>query len=350
MIRINRPTMLTVAIAALGGLALSAAAALGTVITLVPAKDNTLYQDDGNLSNGRGAYLFSGSTLAFGNRRALVAFDVASGIPPGSSINSVTLRFHVSRGGRSEEIVSLYPVLANWGEGVSNAGEPGGNGAPAEPGDATWTDRIYPGTLWSQPGGDFALPASGTVTVNGSGYYTYNSAPGMVADAQSWLDSPGTNDGWIVIADEAAVANALRIDSRENPSEVNRPLLTIDYTAPAIPVGSTPNGADVPGTPLTLVSEPAGDITLDWGAACGPNTTDYGIYEGALTDFTSHVPLLCSTGGATQVTLTPGPGNRYYLIVPNNPTAEGSYGKASDGAERPASGAGCHPRAIASCP
>ena len=35
-------------------------------------------------------------------------------------------------------------------------------------------------------------------------------------------------------------------------------------------------------------------------------------YEGVLGDFTSHVPALCSTGGATTATFAPAAGDRYY--------------------------------------
>ena len=52
----------------------------------------------------------------------------------------------------------------------------------------------------------------------------------MVADVQDWLDNPANNFGWIVIGDESSSRTAKRFDSRENPTEGNRPQLTVNYT------------------------------------------------------------------------------------------------------------------------
>jgi len=71
------------------------------------------------------------------------------------------------------------------------------------------------------------------------------------------------------------------------------------------------------------------------------------VYEGALGTFTSHVPRLCTTNGATTATVQPSQGNAYYLVVPRNSIKEGSYGQASDGSERPPGVSSCLPREIA---
>ena len=61
----------------------------------------------------------------------------------------------------------------------------------------------------------------------------------MVANVQSWLDSPADNFGWIVIADEAIIPSAKRFDSRENSDESERPVLTVEFTAdPDVPASS----------------------------------------------------------------------------------------------------------------
>ena len=55
-------------------------------IGLIASRDNTLYENGGGaLSNGSGNYLFAGNTNGQGLRRALVHFDVAGGIPAGST-------------------------------------------------------------------------------------------------------------------------------------------------------------------------------------------------------------------------------------------------------------------------
>jgi hypothetical protein len=54
----------------------------------------------------------------------------------------------------------------------------------------------------------------------------------MVADVQGWLDSPSGDFGWILIGPEGSGNTTKRFDSREYATASNRPLLTIDYTAP----------------------------------------------------------------------------------------------------------------------
>ena len=113
--------------------------------------------------------------------------------------------------------------------------------------------------------------------------------------------------------------------------------------------GAVPDGAGVPGTPLTLDLLPNGDLTLAWGASCIANDGDYAIYEGTLGTFTSHLPKSCDTGGATTTTVTPAPGSTYYIVVPRNGAREGSYGLDSTG-ERPPSGTACLVQSIGTCP
>ena len=116
-----------------------------------------------------------------------------------------------------------------------------------------------------------------------------------------------------------------------------------------------PDGAGVPGSGLTVApSAVPGDLDLSWGASCITTDVDYVVYEGVIGDFTSHVPVAapnCTTGGATSATITPGAGNRYYLIVPLSPAGfEGSYGFQSDGTPRPASLSPCATQTVGSCP
>src|SRR3989304_777651 len=96
------------------------------------------------------------------------------------------------------ETASLRPLLANWGEGTSNADQQEGAGAASTPGDATWIHTFYNTAFWSTAGGDFSSAASAATTVGGTGQYSWSSA-GMVADVQAWLDNPATNFGWIVM-------------------------------------------------------------------------------------------------------------------------------------------------------
>lgn len=91
-------------------------------------------------------------------------------------------------------------------------------------------------------------------------------------------------------------------------------------------------------------------ITLNWLPSCSAGDTDYEVYEGLMGSWASHVPVTCSTAGATTATFPPASGNRYYLVVPRNATNEGSYGKNSASVERPVSSSFCVPQVLGTCP
>lgn len=92
------------------------------------------------------------------------------------------------------------------------------------------------------------------------------------------------------------------------------------------------------------------DLDLAWGPSCSPYASDYAVMEGTPGDFTSHVPRLCTTDGSSSTTLTPGTGDRYYLVVPLTAAGEGSYGQMGSGAERPPTAVPCTDRAETPCP
>jgi hypothetical protein len=210
-------------------------------VTLVASKDNTLYDNpQGDVSNGSGAGLFAGTVGAAGGlrrRRALLAFDIAGGIPAGATIESARLVLEVSRTASGTKAVRLHRVLADWGEGSSNAprnpaGGGDGIGAQAAPGDATWLHRFFDNVAWSAPGGDFASTPSAETQVTGIGSYTWGSTPGMIADVQEWLDGAAGNFGWILVGEESGTTSAKRFYSREHASAGVRPRLVVEYTPP----------------------------------------------------------------------------------------------------------------------
>jgi hypothetical protein len=215
------------------------------VVSFTPSHDNTLYSENGDLSNGAGAFTFSGRTALSSNRRTLLAFDVAKHVPPGSTITSATLTLHVSQSpGLTQpdpskpsalpEPFVLHRVTAAWGEGTSNAGPPGGFGAPATIHDSTWTFRFWNADAWRTPGGDFNAGGSASVVipVTSDAFVAWGSTAAMVADVQDWLDNPATNFGWVLIGNETADKTARRFDSRESPTTAHRPVLTIDFIPP----------------------------------------------------------------------------------------------------------------------
>lgn len=209
------------------------AAASGTIpisITLTASKDNTLYESaTGNISNGAGDYLFAGQTNQGAIRRGLLAFDLTDKLPAGATIVSATLQLHLSKTSAGSTAVSVHRVLANWGEGSSNANSNEGSGATASTGDATWLHTLFNTTLWQTAGGDFAPTASATTSVANVASYQWHSST-LLGDVQGWQANPATNFGWILIGDESAGGTAKRFDSRENPTAAARPQLTIVYT------------------------------------------------------------------------------------------------------------------------
>ena len=102
--------------------------------------------------------------------------------------------------------------------------------------------------------------------------------------------------------------------------------------------------------PLRLGKAAGGQLTLTWSASCLSADTDYGIYEGSVPNYYSHGALVCSTGGATTRTITPGAGNRYYLVVPHQASVEGSYGARKSGVQRPQGAPACLPQSAGTCP
>ncbi|HXV12736.1 MAG TPA: DNRLRE domain-containing protein [Candidatus Krumholzibacteria bacterium] len=212
---------------------------------ITASKDNTLYEEDGlcdacpgtngvldSLSNGAGEWVFAGTNNLGRARRALVAFDVAGNIPAGAVVDSVVLTLTMSRTIAGTHTVALHRVLADWGEGTSDASccaPEEGTGGTATVGDATWVLRVFRAAAWTTPGGDFAVASSSVRSVAGSGPYQWQSAQ-MTSDVQAWLDAPATNFGWILIGDETVDRSAKRFDSRE--SAATAPRLTVYYTVP----------------------------------------------------------------------------------------------------------------------
>lgn len=227
-----------VAVACLScGVISSAASAQSVTVDLGTSRSNTLFEDPlGETSGGASEWMFAGLTLQPLLRRGLMAFDVSS-IPAGSTITGVTLTLHMSRTSAGNESFTLNRVLSNWGSGGSVPPEPGGFGAPAEAGDATWLNTFYQpgggGATWLNPGGDFDPDALASTVVGGVGFYSWSS-DALTADVQRWLDEgAGSNFGWMLLGNEAVLQSAKRFDSALNADEANRPRLTVTYTVPA---------------------------------------------------------------------------------------------------------------------
>ena len=205
-------------------------------VNIGPSKDNTLYEDEaGSKSNGAGTHIYVGKNNSGSIRRGVIAFDIADNIPPGSTVDSVTLTLHVSRTQSELQTVGLQRLLADWGEGDSAAalnpsGAGGGGGTDATSGDVTWVHTFFDTQSWNTTGGDFSPAASAQSEVGDADSSYAWSSDEMVSDVQSWLDEASFNFGWIIIGNEGQDQTTKRFDSKENSSEANRPLLTVVFT------------------------------------------------------------------------------------------------------------------------
>ena len=239
--KLLRPLIL---VALLGG---TPSLAIADIININPSKDNTLYEfvpADGDRSNALGFHFFTGETGMSELRRGVLAFDIAGNIPAGSTILGVTLSLNMSMTpSGTPRTTELHKLLADWGEGTSQASGGEGEGAPATTNDATWRHRFFDTIFWTTEGGDFSATVSASQSVGVVGMYTWSSSQ-MVADVQSWLNDPAINFGWLVLGDESEIATAKRFDTRESASP---PVLTIQFRpAPAPRPRPTPHPRPTP--------------------------------------------------------------------------------------------------------
>jgi spore coat protein A len=262
---------------------------LADTVELLPAKDNTLYEpiaQDGfaDKSDGVGPTMFTGRVKDADAdpgpgtrpavRRAVLAFGIAGNIPSGAVINGVQLTLYADKVSQTVSFnVSLHRLLSNWGEGTSNTGNSQqGRGEPPTTGDATWRHTFYPDQFWGLAGGDYAPSASATRGVANTGFYTWGSTSGMVADVQHWLDNPAQSFGWIVIGTETQVETAKRFGTRESTGSTGgvswKPKLVVSFTSATI------TGACCQGATCTITTPAAclgvGVYQGD-GTTCSPN-------------------------------------------------------------------------------
>ena len=95
------------------------------------------------------------------------------------------------------------------------------------------------------------------------------------------------------------------------------------------------------------------ELMLEWSPTCSAADNDYVVYEGTLGNWYDHNPvaaLNCTTGGARTATFDPFGSDAYYLVVPHDGAAHGSYGQDSTGTERPSRNTACYTQMLGTCP
>lgn len=69
--------------------------------------------------------------------------------------------------------------------------------------------------------------------MDGVNFYTWPSTAQVIADVQSWLDSPQAPPGWILIAENESLPRTSKwFDTRENVDPAFRPVLQVQFTPP----------------------------------------------------------------------------------------------------------------------
>lgn len=162
------------------------------------------------------------------------------------------------------------------------------------------------------------------------------------------LSSSGSNGPWQVIDTNLAENGRYQWHlSSALPSTTNA---YIRYTiitdqgssssisfSPFTIIGSaSPQNPAEAGKPMTCYKDIAGSITCNYtnGGDC---TTDNTIYYGNITNVSTYGynGSVCYIGKSGSVTFDLGDGSWFWVIVSNNGSKEGSYGKNSNGIERP---------------
>ncbi|MCA9085429.1 MAG: DNRLRE domain-containing protein [Planctomycetaceae bacterium] len=232
-------------------------------LQLGAVQDNTLYQNNADVSNGQGEFILAG-----GGHRGLVQFDLSQ-IPEGATILDAVLTMNVAVSSGSASAVSVHRVGQAWGESGSNAPGDEMAGDLAQEFDATWVYSFYDGRLWSTPGGDFAASSAST-SVGGLGTYEWMGGS-LIDDVQSWVDDPGSNFGWLVQLVGSSVKSFV---SKDGPDSSLVPTLEVTFEGPpAIVEGRIWNDANGDGLKLD-------PVVADLGLTIVGGNTFYNAFNG----------------------------------------------------------------------
>lgn len=205
-------------------------------VTITPAADSTIYQDETGNSNGLGTRMVVGrpaGTISLDpvenfSRRALLRFSLSS-IPTGSTINSATVTLESDMPGTintGTQTLTLHRLTQSWIEGTADALSAAGIGALNAGNGATWNLRSG-ATSWSTAGGTFISTASGSFSnVSVAGTYVSSN---VGTDVANWFDGTNANNGWILRGNESSANTAKRFWTREGTTP---PVLTVLFRRP----------------------------------------------------------------------------------------------------------------------
>jgi hypothetical protein len=257
-----------------------------------------------------------------GSRQALIRFDniIGSGagqIPLGSVINSATLTFDVTSATDSHPNLGLYRMLIDWNQST-----------------VTWNSL---GTLpgLQVDGTDANFPADGLLNDSTSGT---GKAITARAGVQAWANG-ATNFGWGIAQDSG---NGWDFVASENTTAANRPVLTVDFTAPSgagqfvfgAASYSVAEGAATATITVTRLAGTTGAVGVNYAAtASSASAADFTATSGTLNFASGDVSKTFTVAIANDQLLE---GNETINLALTNPTGAATLGNpATCDAEHP---------------
>lgn len=275
----------------------------------------------GTIAEARDVIWYDSLTMTY----KICMSGAAAGIPPGSNVDSI----HMD-GGDAGDLIISFDVPTDVA-GFPGTFEPSDlvRFAPAGPG-------ICPGYTIVAANPDFVAAAAGPgvpLSTNAEGADGLPGARRIFAfDVPS--DIPPFTGGTAFIPGQLAEWNSAAASWLMFENLIGWPITgVIDGVSCG---GTTPGRVDPPTMTLAKATSPVGDIILTWPGSCAAGGHDYGIYEGSIVSpwTYNHTAKVCTdTPPVLTEQITPGSGDRYYLVVPLNGCngSEGSYGRCSSG-------------------
>lgn len=191
-------------------------------------QDGTISTQRLDMSKGNGLTFFDDpevlvTKLANYEKRALIRFDGLT-LPAGATLESAELELWFENFNGDQKVKGVY-MLAEW-----NPGAKGHTGLG-------WLHRDI-GIKWSEPGtgaADWVPGKSFELRGFKDGYEVENTVALDLELVRGWIEKPATNLGVMLIALDSN--KPLRMQTSKNPKVNLRPLLRLQYSAPA---GSVP--------------------------------------------------------------------------------------------------------------
>lgn len=176
-------------------------------------EDTILYSQRPNTNFGGETSMSPDQQDADGVRQGLLQFTDIFGpeqdgqVPLGSTINSATLAVSVVNSSTAQMQMSLYRMRESWTQGT-----------------ATWNSFGEIGGVQASEGESTDLPPDATLFDPNTGVMTFD----VTRSLKNWAAGQA-NYGWLI---ESAATDGWDFDTSE-AAQVDRPKLTVDYTAPS---------------------------------------------------------------------------------------------------------------------